>query len=116
MSDTEKLRAAIEFLESGKSTMIHKDIALTALREKLERDEQKPLTWDEVVAMEGEPAYIENLVMKSESMWAVIGEPFVANGLDFIQLYDELPTDNACRELYGETWLAYATEPKGERT
>ena len=89
--------------------------ALTALRAELSRQENAPLTWDELSAMIGKPVYIADLVDASESNWAIIGKAYSKLGLEFITLYDTIEGDVGCQELYGETWLAYRYEPKGEK-
>ena len=84
------------------------------LRAELSRQENAPLTWDELSAMIGKPVYIADLVDASESNWAIIGKAYSKLGLEFITLYDTIEGDVGCQELYGETWIAYRYEPKGE--
>jgi len=74
-----------------------------------------PLTWEELAAMIGKPIYIADLVDVSESNWAIVGKAYSKLGLEFITLYDTIEGDVGCQELYGESWLAYRYEPKGEK-
>lgn len=98
------------FRPSSEST----ELALTALEEKLEREKNEPMTWKELVSAETTPVYIRNLEHKEESMWAVVGNEYDKIGFTFVNLYDETERDCGCKELYGETWIAYRYEPKGE--
>ena len=91
-----------------------KAVALRVLRAELSRQENAPMTWDELSAMIGKPVYIADLVDASESNWAIIGKAYSKLGLEFITLYDTIEGDVGCQELYGETWIAYRYEPKGE--
>ena len=91
-----------------------KAVALRILHAELTRQENAPLTWDELSAMIGKPVYIADLVDASESNWAIIGKAYSKLGLEFITLYDTIEGDVGCQELYGQTWLAYRYEPKGE--
>ena len=90
------------------------ELSIPILRAELSRQENAPLTWDELSAMIGKPVYIADLVDASESNWAIIGKAYSKLGLEFITLYDTIEGDVGCQELYGETWLAYRYEPKGE--
>jgi len=88
---------------------------VTSIRAALEREANEPLTWEELAAMIGKPIYIADLVDVSESNWAIVGKAYSKLGLEFITLYDTIEGDVGCQELYGESWLAYRYEPKGEK-
>ena len=87
----------------------------SVLRAELEREKNEPLTWKELVSAETTPVYIRNLEYKEESMWAVVGNEYDKIGFTFVNLYDETESDCGCKELYGETWIAYRYESKGEQ-
>ena len=124
MNEIERAIAYWEEFEREIDEMPHSDIleaqrepvktALAILRAELSRQENALLTWDELSAMIGKPVYIADLVDASESNWAIIGKAYSKLGLEFITLYDTIEGDVGCQELYGETWLAYRYEPKGE--
>ena len=125
MNEIERAIAYWEEFEREIDEMPHSDIleaqrepvktALAILRAELSRQENALLTWDELSAMIGKPVYIADLVDASESNWAIIGKAYSKLGLEFITLYDTIEGDVGCQELYGETWIAYRYEPKGEK-
>ena len=116
----EEIEAALKYAElqlalstNDTKTRRFRTIVLL-LRAELSRQENAPMTWDELSAMIGKPVYIADLVDASESNWAIIGKAYSKLGLEFITLYDTIEGDVGCQELYGETWIAYRYEPKGE--
>ena len=91
--------------------------ALTALEEKLSRQENAPLTWDEVVVSEGKPVFIYGLEGEhGDDGWSIVGEKYERSGFTFVNLHDKNITNCGLDDLYGKTWLAYRYEPKGEDT
>ena len=82
-------------------------MALLALREKQERESQKPLTLDELLEMDGQPVFI---VTKHGSNWDIVnvskedGGPYPV----YFQRYGRGLQENG----YGEAWRAYRTKPK----
>jgi len=82
-------------------------IAIQALREKLERENPKPLTLEEVIEMPGEPVWCcyekENKEIVTDCRLVSRGA-FGCIGIDEKYLL--------FRE-YGVKWLAYRYEPKG---
>ena len=83
------------FRPSSEST----ELALTALKEKLEREKNKPMTIDELSEMGGKPYWHVSLDGNG-SYWNIL-DGWVAT----------IPNDYH----YGERWLAYRYEPKGEK-
>ena len=89
--------------------------ALTALRAELSRQENAPLTWDEVVASEGKPVFIYGLEGEhGDDGWSIVGEKYERSGFTFVNLHDKNITNCGLDDLYGKTWIAYRYEPKGE--
>ena len=91
--------------------------ALTVLRAELSRQENAPLTWDEVVASEGKPVFIYGLEGEhGDDGWSIVGEKYERSGFTFVNLHDKNITNCGLDDLYGKTWIAYRYEPKGEPT
>ena len=85
------------------------------LRAELSRQENAPLTWDEVVASEGKPVFIYGLEGEhGDDGWSIVGEKYERSGFTFVNLHDKNITNCGLDDLYGKTWLAYRYEPKGE--
>ena len=126
MSEIERAIAYWEEFEREIDEMPHSEIleaqrepvktVLKLCRAELEREKNPPLTWEELAAMIGKPIYIADLIDSSESNWAIVGKAYSKLGLEFITLYDTIEGDVGCQELYGETWLSYRYEPKGDAT
>ena len=92
-----------------------KAVALRILRAELSRQENAPLTWDEVVASEGKPVFIYGLEGEhGDDGWSIVGEKYERSGFTFVNLHDKNITNCGLDDLYGKTWLAYRYEPKGE--
>lgn len=82
------------------------DMAISALREYDKREGQKPLTWEELIQMIGNPVWI---VDQCGGGWEIVGNTSF-NG-KYIRLADRMYDDNFReKSLYGETWLAYRGE------
>ena len=93
-----------------------KAVALRILRAELSRQENAPLTWDEVVASEGKPVFIYGLEGEhGDDGWSIVGEKYERSGFTFVNLHDKNITNCGLDDLYGKTWLAYRYEPKGEK-
>lgn len=93
----------------------HHELALIALKEKLTRQENAPLTWDELVSMTRKTVYIVDRTDDEKSGWAIVGKQYIKIGLEFITLCENLTFMRELKELYGQTWIAYRYEPKGEK-
>jgi len=92
------------------------DLAIKELRAELSRQENAPLTWDEVVASEGKPVFIYGLEGEhGDDGWSIVGEKYERSGFTFVNLHDKNITNCGLDDLYGKTWIAYRYEPKGER-
>ena len=76
------------------------DVAISALRAKQEKENNAPLTLDEMREMGGEPYYHVSL-QGGENHWAVL-DPFVSENID---VYDY---------GYGKRWIAYRHKPEEE--
>ena len=94
-----------------------KAVALRILRAELSRQENAPLTWDEVVASEGKPVFIYGLEGEhGDDGWSIVGEKYERSGFTFVNLHDKNITNCGLDDLYGKTWRAYRYEPKGEKS
>ena len=91
------------------------NIALSALREKQEREKNEPLTLDELRQMDGEPVYVVTLdnPLENQPYWAIAGinsnDSRYQNG---VALYNRVQRDWGAFDLYGDTWLAYRRKPE----
>lgn len=92
------------------------ELAITALREKAERDNPAPLTIEELRQMDGEPVYVSDLQRPKESEYCII------HANDKYGHGDENRSAqiSGCEcfwydfETYGDTWIAYRHKPKEE--
>ena len=90
------------------------NVVLQALRAELSRQENAPLTWEEVVASEGKPVFIYGLEGEhGDDGWSIVGEKCERSGFTFVNLHDKNITNCGLDDLYGKTWLAYRYEPEG---
>ena len=103
-------QAAVWFANRAKDTPMPGaramfEIAADALREKVEREDPKPLTLEELRQMNGEPVWFDGFEWRiSYGVFDYDGCLCLATGLDsWIPLCG-----------YGETWFAYRNKPKGE--
>ncbi len=88
-------------------------IAVAALRAQLERGNQEPLTWDELLSMEGEPVWITDL-RTNLSYCAIVGcECITPNGNKGVCWYSR-KNDCGAAAVYGQKWLAYRYWPEVE--
>ncbi len=84
-------------------------IALSALREKMERQKPNPLTLDALREIDGKPVYIVLLKRPAVSHWDIVrlskedGGPYLVRFAINYRLQEN---------GYGKTWLAYRSEPK----
>lgn len=113
---------ALRSFESGFS---HPDFALTtegaeayeiacqAMREKIERENPKPLTLDELRNMNGKPVWIEKKYSDLESYFGIVclsfNQEYVMSFIAVTQGYAMLKVHFS---EYGATWLAYKYKPK----
>ena len=91
-----------------------------AIREKRERDNPKPLTWDELREMVGQPIWTIGVSFSDDgswSMWDIVEE--VTDEYVRFGYSTEAPERwsynlrMANGELCGSAWLAYRYKPKG---
>ena len=90
------------------------EIAATALREKAEREDPKPLTLEELRQMDGEPVWLK-VIDKNDSRnphrseWS---EVFLwVQNISFWRFGNECEIEPN-PDNYGKTWLAYRHKPK----
>lgn len=94
--------------------VVYYDTAMQALRAELSRQENAPLTWEELVSMTRKTVYIVDRTDDEKSGWAIVGKQYIKIGLEFVTLCENLAFRRELKELYGQTWIAYRYEPKGE--
>jgi len=89
-------------------------IRVEAIREKLERNNPKPLTLDELKERAGKPVWIRELYGSPELLRFDRFEPATYHSGDDARFDQFGTTRGIIRWLckYGETWLAYDHEPK----
>ena len=150
MNEIERAIAYWEEFEREIDEMPHSDIleaqrepvktALAILRAELSRQENAPLTWDELIAMDGKPVFIVSGRGDNElnGWFLVSAERHDVESVEFTGTIDNLVLSSITDELspeecfYGMTcniecgeadcarnglhhmgWLAYRYEPKG---
>lgn len=79
------------------------EIAATAIREKAEREDPKPLTIEELHNMIGEPVWVQGPGLPQFGRWAIVEDAF-GNSLFLVN-------DFTCHGI-GKVWLAYRHKPK----
>lgn len=90
-------------------------VILDSLRAELSRQENAPLTWEELKSMQGKAVYIKMLVDAPQypSCWSIIGESFMVGETEHVEITDAHESESGSVEKYGKTWIAYRYEPKG---
>jgi len=83
--------------------LMDKTFVLDALREKLERENQKPLTIEELRQMNGKPVWIVWSDNRIKSQWWIPGDYSW-----YVMEFD----DPIMERRYGEKWIAYRHKPK----
>lgn len=83
--------------------LIDKKFAADAIREKMERDNPKPLTIEELKQMKGEPVWVQGPGIPEYGRWAIVEDAF-GNSLFLVN-------DFTCHDI-GKTWEAYRHKPK----
>lgn len=81
-------------------------------REKQEREENEPLTLEELRGMDGKPVWIENKI--GESGWGLVSLFWQAEtGKLYVYIYDNRRgARNFSSQEHGHTWLAYRRPPE----
>ncbi len=82
------------------------NMAITALRSA--EPENKPLTLEQLQQMDGNPAYVKNIVHPDCTGWKVCGGSF--DGYFYFSNGETYELSH-----YGQTWLAYARKPEGSK-
>lgn len=85
-------------MREGEAEEYHKT-CLTALREKREREENKPLTREQLLQMDGEPVWVVWKDGRIKPQWYIVGSAF------WIDMF--LEWDDSFSKDYGTTWTAY---------
>ena len=91
MNEIEKALVVYDGVYNGIGNYPYYDLVHTALKEKLTREQNEPLTLEKLKGMDGEPYWHKSLI-GHEDRWMVL-DPYIAK-------YPE-------EYHYGETWLAY---------
>ena len=89
-------------------------MAITALREKAEREDPQPLTLEELQKIEKEPVWLHNQKPRPWQemvMLVEVGEVRLTRYCTFWSFGDECELDFNPNE-YGKTWTAYRHKPK----
>lgn len=86
------------------------EIACQALREKIERDNPKPLTWEEMKQMNEEPVYIVDLLGEGRTGWHILSWDYRKSGQYLV--LSSRHCNGFLSEEYGETWVCYKYKPK----
>ncbi|WP_304508938.1 hypothetical protein [Anaerotignum sp.] len=82
------------------------DTAIQAVQEKLERENPKPLTLDELESMVDEPIYCVSIDGEEKNQWGILALSMMGTvGIWTDEIYIFLERD------YGKTWLAYRYKP-----
>ncbi len=91
-------------------------VAITALREKAEREDPKPLTIEELRQMDGEPVWVANLRTPDQSEYCVIffdTESYKIYGDKFgTAAIPGIENTWYPFKTYEKEWLAYRHKPK----
>lgn len=91
-------------------------MAITALQEKAEREDPKPLTLEELRQMDGEPVWVVDLRPKSVNKYCVISisAPLKYQDIDHYNVAYIPGTEHDWYSFdeYGKIWIAYRHKPK----
>lgn len=113
--DGECYEISCELCFSGTDWFEIEDVAISAWNRRAE-PENKPLTWDELKEMEGQPVYIKALEPRYDSKWVVANEgSFCQDEFDGEELETETfeaDYENYDECLMGVQWLAYRRKPE----
>ena len=113
MSEIER---AIEWFENRKAGIalpgarMMNNLALTALRAQLERENPKPLTVEELKERVGKPIFTVTSGVVGSGRWEFLRDEH--KGTLYLATMDE--RYEAPEDTYGKTWLAYRYQPKEE--
>lgn len=83
--------------------------AISALREREERENPKPLTLDELRGMEGQPVWVQSPGIPEYGSWKIVAGVDTVDGERTLYCNG----DYTCRD-YGKVWHAYRHKPKEE--
>ncbi|WP_040663668.1 hypothetical protein [Oscillibacter ruminantium] len=88
------------------------DAAISALRDRIARQNPRPLTLQELQKMAGEPVYVQHIISpasnRDDGEWLILKscQP------DISQPYVAFKDSGLCVYYYGQSWLAYRTKPE----
>ena len=108
MTDTAIFQAIIQTAKEAGITdlyLMDKQFVSDALKEKLERENPKQLTIEELKTMIGEPVWVQGPGLPQYGRWAIVEDAFGTS------LF--LVNDFTCHDI-GKTWEAYRHKPKEE--
>ena len=93
------------------------EIAIEALREKAERENPQPLTLEELKERVGKPIWIHafNAKWEKTTIYSKV-YPYLIRNISENEMYGATKEAQEWRHFdeYGDWWLAYDHEPKGE--
>jgi uncharacterized protein (AIM24 family) len=87
------------------------EIAASAIREKAEREDPKPLTIEELLQMEGEQVWLNRSAPLAFTGWAEVNISISKENIWFWRFGNEAAILTKLSD-YGKTWLAYRHKPK----
>lgn len=85
-------------MRDGEAEEYHKT-CLAALREKREREENRPLTREQLLHMAGEPVWVVWKYEYIKPRWYIVG------GTIWVEMFFDW--DGSLKKDYGTTWTAY---------
>lgn len=85
------------------------EIACQAMREKIERENPNPITWEEMKQMNEEPVYIVDLLGEGRTGWHILSWDYRKSGQYLV--LSSRHCNGFLSEEYGETWVCYKYKP-----
>lgn len=85
------------------------EIACHAIQEKIERDNPKPLTWDEMKRLNEVPVYILDLYDEGREGWYILSWDYRKSGQYLV--LSSRHCNGFLSDDYGESWVAYKNKP-----
>lgn len=86
-----------------------KSLAMVALLEKIERENPKPLTWDEMKRLNEVPVYILDLYDEGREGWYILSWDYRKSGQYLV--LSSRHCNGFLSDEYGESWVAYTIKP-----
>lgn len=108
---TEAMIAAAQHEGLTDLYLIDRQFLFEAIKEKVEREKNEPLTLDELGKMRDEPVWVQSPGVPEYGRWAIVAGVDTDDGDKILYLH----SDFTCHE-YGRVWLAYRHKPKEATT